>query len=478
MTSTGSGEATDTEELSELVDQLLVRDADAHADAVATLAERGDERVVPHLIELVMIDSIANDWDSFGFPEVLRDHAPPRYLELPETRWPGVVDALCEIAGPSFDSEHAWVEWESWYSQQDIDPLEDFDEWKLQLYRSYLPPVGRLLDAEPREYDLQDVRWGNTDESFLAALDGPDFVPGDEVDAGDGERDGRRYLQDDDLVFGFEVEGTAYAVPRWVLFPHEMLNATIDDRPVSLTYCTLCNAPLLYDRRVDGRTLTLGNTGMLISGNKVMFDHQTESLWSQHRGVPIAGDLLERDVRLDVLPVTQTSWRDWKADNPDTYALDVETGYDYDYEFYDGNVGFFRHYWENEDVVQPGVRAADEKLPEKEDVYGIPTADGDEVRIYPVAEIRERGVVVDEIDDEPVVVLRDATGDVAAYRAPSSSVERRDGVLVDDEGTEWKITREALVADGERLNRIPGRHGLWFAFRSQYPETTVVRGSE
>lgn len=498
MSSNSTRDSDPAGALSAAVDRLLVRDRDAHADAIATLAERGDERVVPHLVELVVIDSIANGWDEFGFPEVLRDRSPPRYLELPEVRWPGVVDALGTIAEPDYDSSHAWVEWETWYSQQHIDPLEGFDEWKRRLYRSYLPPVGSLLDAEPREFDLQDVRWGNCDRSFLAALNAPDFVPGDAVgvdgetddleeasgldETADAETDGRdhrRYLRPDDLVFGFEIDGTAYAVPRKVLFPHELLNVEIGGRAVSLTYCTLCNAPILYDRRVDGRTLTFGSSGMLLEGNKVMYDEETESLWSQHRGTPIAGEYLERGVRLDVLPVTQTEWRAWKTDNSDTYALDVETGYDYDYGFYDDEVGIFRHYWGNENVVQPGVEAADGPLSEKADVYGVTTGDdGDEVRIYPIDAVAERDVIVDEIDGERVVVLEDATGDVAVYYAPPFPVERRGNTVLDGEGTEWRIARNALVAEGDRRERIPGRHGLWFAFRVQYRDPTVVTGSD
>ncbi|WP_435127046.1 DUF3179 domain-containing (seleno)protein [Halobaculum sp. D14] len=474
----------DTDELRELTDRLLVRDADEHADAVAELAERGDERVVPHLLEVLVIDSIANDWERFGFPEVLRSHSPPRYLELPEVRWPGARDALDELTDAGFDSDHAWVEWESWYSQQDVEPLAGFDEWKLRLYRSYLPPVGGLLDAEPRDVDLQDVRWGNCDRSYLAALNAPDFVPGDAVDAdadgnaGESDADGdyERYLEDDDTVFGFELDGVAYAVPRWVLFPHELLNAELGGVPVSLTYCTLCNAPILYDRRVDGDTLTFGSSGMLAAGNKVMYDEETETLWDQHAGVPIAGEYLAShpDLVLDVLSVTQTEWGEWKAEYPETLALDVDTGYDFDYSHYDGDLGIFRHYWENEDVVQPGVRQADGALPEKTQVYGVVSDDGSEAWVVPVDDLGD-DVVVGDAAGRRVVALLDSTGDVAVYEAPPTPVERSADGVTDADGTAWTATRDALRApDGSTRERIVGRHGLWFAFRSHYDEAHVL----
>jgi hypothetical protein len=482
------------ERLRELTDRLLVRDANAHADAIADLAEVGDERVLPHLVELMVIDSIANDWPAFGFPAVLRDRDPPRYLELPEVRWPGVGDALAALAPPDFDSEHAWVEWETWYSQRDIEPLAGFDEWKLRLYRSYLPPVGGLLDCEPRAFDLRAIRWGNCDRSFLAALNAPEFVPGAAVDAGgDGGSDAadapERYLDDDHVVFGFEIAGTPYAVPRWVLFPHELLNADLDGVPVALTYCTLCNAPILYDRRVGGSgdngadVRTFGSTGLLASGNKVMYDEETETLWDQHAGTPIGGDTLAThpDLVLDQFAVTQTEWGEWKAAYPDTRALDIDTGYGYDYDFYDGDVGFFEQYWTREEIVQPGVRRADDRLPETASVYGIADDDADAVWVVSVDDLRDReaGVLTADVDGRRVVALLDATDDVAVYAAPPTPVERvadDDGIaLVDADGARWRVSRNALRSEsGDARDRIPGRHGLWFAFRTHYDTAHVV----
>lgn len=446
----------DAERLRELTDRLLVRDADAHADAIAELAEAGDERVLPHIVELIVIDSIANDWPSFGFPAVLRDHDPPRYLELPDVRWPGVGDALAALADPDFDSDHAWVEWETWYSQRDVEPLAGFDEWKLRLYRSYLPPVGGLLACEPRAFDLQAIRWGNCDRSFLAALNAPEFVPGAAVDAG-GDATGsdaadapERYLDDDHVVFGFEIAGTPYAVPRWVLFPHELRNAELGGVAVALTYCTLCNAPILYDHRVGGSgdadVRTFGSTGLLAAGNKVIYDEETETLWDQHAGTPIGGDTLatDPDLVLDQFAVTQTEWGAWKAASHDTRALDIDTGYGYDYGYYDGGVGFFEQYWTREEIVRPGVRRADDRLPETASVYGIADDDADAVWVVSVDDLRDRelGVLTAEVDAD---------------------------------GARWRVSRtERRSESGDTRDRIPGRHGLWFAFRTHYDTARVV----
>lgn len=471
--------ATDAR-LHALVDELLCKDRTAHETALDELAAVGDERVIPHLIDVAMIDAIANDWGRFGFPEVLRDGGPPRYLDLPEVAWPGAVDALCAIADPTFDSEHAWVEWESWYSQQEIEPLDGYDSWKRHLFRSFVPPVGSLLDVEPMGYPLSEIRYGNTDRSYLAALNFPEFIPGEEVDADEDDPSAyEQYLEDDQLVYGFEIEGQSYAVPRMVLFPHEFMNATLQGRPVMLAWCTLCNAPILYDRRVDGRTLTFGNTGLLWQGNKVMYDEETESLWAHHSGRAKAGRYYEDGATLDILPCAQTEWSEWKAENPDTLVPHLDTGYGYDYTHYADHVGFFRHYWEREDITQPGVKRVDGALPEKERVYGVVGDDPTTVHVYPIEAVESHEPLTDEIDGRSVVVVTGVRGDdIAAYESPPRPIERDGDELVDGDGTRWEITRHGLIANGERRDRVAGRHGLWFAFRIQYDNHHIVVGEE
>jgi hypothetical protein len=63
--------------LRELGARLLDQDRKTNAQAVRELGASDDERAIPYLFEAAVIDAIANDWASFGFPEVLRDRDPP-----------------------------------------------------------------------------------------------------------------------------------------------------------------------------------------------------------------------------------------------------------------------------------------------------------------------------------------------------------------------------------------------------------------
>lgn len=464
--------SADTRRLHELTRQLLIKDVDAHEAALEELAELGDNRVVPHLVELTALDTVANNWPELGFPEIFRDKQPPYALTHPEVRWPGVNATLCELAEPEYRHERvAWLQWEHWYNQQGhIEPLDGFFDWKVELYRSYYPEVGHLLDTDPKHEDLDRIRWGACDRSVLHPLNAPTFLPASEA----------TYLEDEDLIYGFVVDGQPYAVPRYLLFPHEMLNAKLEGVPLCLSYCTMCNSPILYNRRVGDTTYQFGNSGFTWNGNKAMYDEETMSLWNQQAGVPIAGEMLERyresAFRLNFLPVTQAPWTEWADEHPDTRVLNRNTGYEYEYGFYRDYDGFIKtEYWDNPDILHPGITPEDGGLDEKEYVYGVEGDDGGHV--YPVQAIEQNEPVTDTIDGDDVVVVTESS-DVAIYQAPPLPIERRGDVLVDANGTQWRIEHDGLVTEQETKDRITGRHGLWLSFRPHYDEFVIVTGTD
>ena len=61
-------------------------------------------------------------------------------------------------------------------------------------------------------------------------------------------------------------------------------------------------------------------SGKLVMNALVMYDYQTDSLWSHFTGDAIKGDYL--GTRLELVPSTHTTWGRWKELHPDTLALD------------------------------------------------------------------------------------------------------------------------------------------------------------
>ncbi len=160
---------------------------------------------------------------------------------------------------------------------------------------------------------FSEILSGGPPKDGIPAIDDPKLVP--LADADD--------LQDLELVIGFAHEGDARAYPLRVLMWHEIVNDTVGGAPVSVTYCPLCNAAIVFDRRIEVggmvRTLDFGTTGKLRKSDLVMYDRQTESWWQQFLGEAIVGELT--GTRLKVLPARLESWASFRARHPDGQVL-------------------------------------------------------------------------------------------------------------------------------------------------------------
>jgi hypothetical protein len=95
----------------------------------------------------------------------------------------------------------------------------------------------------------------------------------------------------------------------------------------------------VYSRNVDGKELTFGVSGRLYKSNVLLYDHQTESLWSQLMEKAISGPLVGRSLR--ALPSSRIKWKTWKKMNPATVVLSDDTGYSRDYSI-DPYEGYYR----------------------------------------------------------------------------------------------------------------------------------------
>lgn len=165
--------------------------------------------------------------------------------------------------------------------------------------------------------------WKNTDFSktsidFNSVLDGgpgKDGIPAilDPVMDVIANADG---LADREPVISINIDGElGRAYPIRYLMWHEIVNDRVGNVPIAITFCPLCNSGVVFDRRLDGQTLTMGVSGMLRNSDMIMYDHQTESWWQQFTGEAIVGELLDK--KLTKLPSRMESWGNFKERNPD-----------------------------------------------------------------------------------------------------------------------------------------------------------------
>lgn len=319
------------------------------------------------------------------------------------------------------------------------------------------PPDGIPAVDEPRFHRVDDVPWLAADEPVIA------------LSIGDEHR----------------------AYPVQIMVWHEIVNDTIDGTPVTVTYCPLCNSALAFDRRLDERLLTFGTSGRLYLSDLVMYDRQTESLWSQIEGRAIAGELAGEE--LDRVPVQIVRWSQWRDAHPDGWVLSRETGATRDY----GRSPYAGY-------DQPGSDPflfdgdVDQRLGPKERVIGLGAPD-DPVAV-PLALLARERVLDVQTHDARIVLLagedvRSAldTADIAQGREIASAgsfLAVLDGrhlsfqpvgpqAFTDEQtGSTWDALGRATDGplEGSRLQPAGHLDTFWFAWAAFHPETRLITG--
>jgi hypothetical protein len=159
-------------------------------------------------------------------------------------------------------------------------------------------------DFSRSSINLGEIRSGGPPKDGIPSIDNPKFVS--LKDATD--------IKATEPVISLNIGGDARAYPLSVLMWHEIVNDKVGGVPVSVTFCPLCNAAVVFDRRLDGRVLDFGTTGKLRRSDLVMYDRQTESWWQQFLGEAIVGELTGK--RLKFLPSRIESFGRFKARFP------------------------------------------------------------------------------------------------------------------------------------------------------------------
>lgn len=94
----------------------------------------------------------------------------------------------------------------------------------------------------------------------------------------------------------------SYNILNW----HEIVNDSIDDTYFAVTFCPLCGSAIVYDRDISSGVTTFGVSGKLYNSNLLMYDRDSETLWSQSRGEAVVGEKLGE--KLDIIDADMISW--------------------------------------------------------------------------------------------------------------------------------------------------------------------------
>lgn len=272
-----------------------------------------------------------------------------------------------------------------------------------------------------------EIMQGGPPRDGIPAIDRPQFVKAREA----------RFLKNSDRVLGVERGGIAKAYPVRILNWHEIVNDAIGAERIAVTFCPLCGTGMAYLSEANGAPLSFGVSGLLYNSDVLLYDRQTNSLWSQLLSQAVSGPM--KGARLTLIALTHTTWKDWKERHPQTLVLSTETGFERDYarDPYEG-------YAQNPAIMFP-VKGQSARYHPKEQVVGVEV--NGKFKAYPFVELsKHRGEVADTVGDKKVVVR--------------FNPEHRTATVFDSAGKE-----------------IPSVIAFWFAWYAFHDDTEIFHAN-
>jgi hypothetical protein len=230
---------------------------------------------------------------------------------------------------------------------------------------------------------------------------------------------------------------------------------------------------------LDGKEYTFGVSGKLWRNGLVMYDHQTNTLWSGITGEGLTGPLKGKRLTIRAA-VPKVRWKAWRTAYPSSRVLTHHGFQDYDTDQYaDYHV-----------TSQTGLFAPEhtnEALPPKSLVLALRL--GEHARAYPLEVFTRTTVLNDTVQGTPLVIYRDPASEASAVYertvdgTPLTFTPGLTWTTLQDTatGTTWNILTGKAVAGphtGKQLRRIPHHYIYWFAWVDFYPQTTLYSTEE
>lgn len=304
----------------------------------------------------------------------------------------------------------------------------------------------------------------------------------------DSIRAAQSWLVDESPVIAVAIGDEARAYPLAILIWHEIVNDTLGDVPIAVTFCPLCNSSLVFDRRVGDSVLAFGTTGNLRNSDLIMWDDQTQSWWQQFTGEGIVGAYT--GTQLELVASQVVGFGQFAAQYPDGRVLTRDTTYGRDY-----GLNPYPEYDTRSTPYTFYTAAIDDRLPAMERVLagmvgGVPTA-------YPFAALAGVFVVNDTVSEQAVVAfwqpgVKSALGDPVIDNSQDIGTaalfsRELDGQTLtftaDDSGTiqdaetgsTWNAFGTASAGElaGSQLRQLNAAPHFWFAWSAFHPDTTV-----
>lgn len=330
-----------------------------------------------------------------------------------------------------------------------------------------------------RVIEFDELQSGGPPRDGIPPIDKPKFVTIQEASS---------WLSQNEPLIFVNINGKTKAYPLQVLLWHEIVNDSIENTKIAVTFCPLCNASIVFNRELNGKTYDFGTSGLLRNSDLVMYDRQTQSLWQQFTGSAIVGDLTTEV--LTQLPSSIVSFKDIREHYPSTLILSKDTGHSRSY----GKNPYIGY----DDINQTPFMLkakADERLFPMQRVSTVSINNAD--KAYSYSKVKRLKVINDSFENKNLVLFFNDNVTSALDKSDIATSKKSGSVLMyssmlnnkklefyydrgiydKQSNSKWNIFGVAIEGElkGQQLKPLTSGTHFWFAWAVFKPDTIIYK---
>ena len=262
------------------------------------------------------------------------------------------------------------------------------------------------------------------------------------------------------IILGVAFNGEAKAYPIQFLGFHHQVFDSIANKPVIVTYCTVCRTGRVYEPIVNGKVEKFRLVGM-DHFNALFEDATTKSWWRQATGEAIAGKL--KGTFLPEFTSKQMSLKNWLDLYPNSTIMQENLRFKPEYDSLSNYEAGRRN----------GKLTRRDSLSWQNKSWVIGVNNGNESKAFDWKILEKEHIIHDVLDSKPIVVvlLNDNKTFVAFERANENQKFYLENDHLKDGVNSYNLLGVSTNAAVPNLKNINAYQEYWQSWRTFHPDT-------
>jgi hypothetical protein len=262
------------------------------------------------------------------------------------------------------------------------------------------------------------------------------------------------------IILGIEQNGQSKAYPIQYLGYHHQVFDTIDNKPIIVTYCTVCRTGRVFDPSVNGQKESFRLVGM-DHFNAMFEDNATKSWWRQATGEAIAGTL-----KGQVLPEVnsaQMALNQWLTLYPHSLIMQPDQNFKVEYDS-------LSNY---ESGKRKGNLTRRDSLSWQDKSWIVGVSLGNESKAYDWNLLEKQHIIYDFVDNQPIAILlaNDNKSFFVLQRTDKNQTFTLSNDTLNDGQNSYNLLGVSLNSNVPNLKKINAYQEYWHSWRTFHPTT-------